>query len=202
MEVYSIRLKSARNTNIFIVSCELGEIVLHGDSIVKFGVAKGFVDNDKFKEAIVESDELRAFDIAGKYMASALKTEKQLKDYLKRKEFNKLTIDSVVCKLKDYCIIDDKNYLENYKKSNKNFSKNKIRQKMFLAGVNVETIDDALMDLDDFESCLYNAEKFLKNKQVDKKTIGKLMRRLLSQGYTYETIRKVLKSLNAESEEC
>ncbi len=201
MEIFSIKLKSVRNSNIFLVTSEIGEHLFHSDSIVKYGIVGGQNEDEKFDLALKESSELIAFETASKYMATSVKTEKQLKDYLYRKEFKKPTIDAVIDKLKNYHIIDDLAYAEIYMRSNPNFSKNKIKQKLFLAGVKSDIVDEVLSEYEDFDGCLLNAKKFLKNKPFDKSIYEKLVRRLMGQGYNYETIKKVLNELKFELEE-
>lgn len=201
MEIFSIRLKSIRNSNIFLATTEVGDFVLHGDLIVKYGIVGGANDDEKFEKALKESQHLIALEMANKYISCSIKTEKQLKDYLYKKEFKKQTIETVISKLKEYNIIDDKNFAKLYIQSNPNFSRNKIKQKLFSFGVKLEDFEELLMRVEDFEGCKKNANKFLKGKNIDKALYEKLVRRLLGQGYTYETIKNVLSELKMEIEE-
>ena len=201
MEIFSIKLKSSRNSNIFFITSELGDHLFHSDAIVKYGIVGGQNDDKKFNLALIESAELIAFETASKYMSSNIKTEKQLRDYLYKKEFKKSTIDVVIDKLAQYHIIDDKAYVEMYVRSNPNFSKNKLKQKLFFAGVKSNVIDEVLSEYEDSDGCMTNAKKFLKNKIFDKIIYEKLVRRLLGQGYNYDTIKKVLHALKFELEE-
>lgn len=198
MEVFSIRLKSVRNSNVFLVESEIGGNLFHADSIVKYGIVGGCNADEKFFQALKESGELIALEMINKYLASSIKTEKQIRDYLYKKEFEKDTIDAVVAKLKEYGVIDDLVYAQTYMNSNCNFSKNKIRQKLYLSGVSGEVVDKVLNNMEDYDSCMLNAKKFLKNKELDKLIAEKLVRRLLGQGYNYETIKKVLNELKCE----
>lgn len=201
MEVFSIKLKSVRNSKIFVVSSEVGDHLFHADTIVKYGIVGGSNEDEKFNLALKESEELIAMEMLNKYIASSLKTEKQIRDYLYKKEFRKETIDEVVNKLKEYDIIDDVVYANTYVKTNPNYSKNKLKQKLYIAGVKSDVIEKVLGDHEDDVGCLINAKKFLKNKQLDKSICEKLIRRLLGQGYNYETIKRVLKELKIELEE-
>ena len=138
--------------------------------------------------------------MAVKYASNKLKTEKQIRDYLYKKEFKKATILPVIEKLKEYGVIDDKIYMESYIKSNPNFSKNKLKQKLIMSGISKDLIDEKLNDLEDEDSCLTNAKKFLKNKIMDQKTREKLIRRLTYLGYSWDSINSVLKTLNFDEE--
>lgn len=201
MEILNLKLKSRNNPNVFIVHTDSGEYEFHSDVIVKAGIKIGNVDDEKFFECEKESSVIIAFNLATKYISSKLKTEQQIKDYLYKKNYHKQTVDAVVEKLKDYKIIDDANYAESYVKSNPNFSKNKLKQKLFASGVKSNVVDESLDMIDDFTSCKKNAEKYLRNKVIDKPTVEKLIRRLQGMGYTWDTIKSTLNFLKYETEE-
>ena len=126
MEIYSFKLKSKTNANVFIASTSEGEFVLHSDIIVKYKIEKGVINDNVFQEAVKESEVLIGLNTCLKYISSKLKTEKQIKEYLYKKEFHKSAVDQIVEKLKEYNVINDEIYAETYTKSNSNFSKNII----------------------------------------------------------------------------
>lgn len=200
MKILSLKLKSKKDANVFAASTDIGEYELFSEIIVKYSLGVGEIDDEKFKRAVEESAEKIAFNMAVKYTSSKLKTEKQIRDYLYKKEFKKATILPVIEKLKEYGVIDDKIYMESYIKSNPNFSKNKLKQKLIMSGISKDLIDEKLNDLEDEDSCLTNANKFLKNKIMDKKTREKVIRRLTYLGYSWDSINSVLKTLNFDEE--
>lgn len=200
MKILSLKLKSKKEVNVFVASTDIGEYDLFSEIIVKYSLGNGEIDDEKFKRAVKESMEKIAFNVAVKYASNKLKTEKQIRDYLYKKEFKKATILPVIEKLKEYGVIDDKIYMESYIKSNPNFSKNKLKQKLIMSGISKDLIDDKLNDLEDEDSCLTNANKFLKNKIMDQKTREKLIRRLTYLGYSWDSINSVLKTLNSDEE--
>jgi len=198
MKILNLRLKSKNNPNIFLCLTENGEFELHSDIIVKSGIKVSDLDDEKFFSAVQESSEIIAFNLATKYISSKLKTEQQIREYLYKKNYHKTTVESVIKKLKEYKIIDDKIYAESYAKSNPNFSKNKLKQKLFSVGLKSDIVDETLIDVDDVESAKKNALKFLRNKVLDKSTIEKLIRRLQGMGYNWETIKSTLNFLKCE----
>lgn len=200
MKILSLKLKSKKDANVFVASTDIGEYDLFSEIIVKYSLVNGEIDDEKFKRAVKESAEKIAFNVAVKYASNKLKTEKQIRDYLYKKEFKKATILPVIEKLKEYGVIDDKIYMESYIKSNPNFSKNKLKQKLIMSGISKDLIDEKLNDLEDEDSCLTNAKKFLKNKIMDQKTREKLIRRLTYLGYSWDSINSVLKTLNFDEE--
>lgn len=196
MKILNLKLKNAKDSNVFIANTDMGEYELFSDVIVKFRITKGEIDKENFFSCVEESAEKIAFNLAVKYISSKLKTEKQIKDYLYKHSFKKQTIDSVLEKLKEYGVINDKAFMESYVRSNPYFSKNKLKQKLTSAGVKKEELAVGLEDVDEFESCFYNAKKFLKNKVLDKQTREKLIRRLNYLGYNWDTINSTLNKLN------
>ncbi|MBR6778668.1 MAG: RecX family transcriptional regulator [Clostridia bacterium] len=201
MFIEEIKLKSKNNTNIFVVSTDKGVFDLHSDIIVKYGIVKGEFEQEKFFAAKQESDELVAINVAMKYLSNKVKTEKQIKDYLYKKEFTKPIVESVLTKLKEYKVVDDKTYAEMYLRSNPNFSKRKAEQKLSSLGIKKELSNSLINDIDDYQSCLNNAQKFMRNKVMDNKTKEKLVRRLMYLGYNWDVIKNVLNNFNIEIEE-
>ena len=190
MEIYSIALKSKRNPNIFVLHTDNGDFDFYSDILVRENISKGEVENEKFFACHNESLIIIAFNMATKYISSKLKTEQQIKDYLYKKEFHKETVDAVIEKLKNYNIINDANYAQSYAKANANFSKNKLKQKLFASGVKSDVVAESVAEVDDYSSCLHHAEKYLRNKIKDKETIEKLIRRLQGMGYNWDAIPK------------
>jgi len=200
MEIYSFKLKSKTNANIFVVDTSEGEFVLHSDIIVKHKIEKGVVNDNIFLVAVKESEVLIGLNLCLKYISSKLKTEKQIKDYLYKKEFKKPAVDEILEKLKEYNVVNDEVYAETYAKSNPNFSKNKIKQKLMSVGVKSDITEYATLEVDDFTSCLKHAQKYMRNKVADKPTTEKLIRRLQGMGYNWDAIKHALNELKCEME--
>ena len=201
MEIKSIKLKTKKNANVFSVLTDVGEFELHSEPIVRHGIKKGEVADEVFQLAMAESNTLIATEKATKYLASKLKTEQQTKDYLYKQGFHKNTVDEVISKLANYGLINDSFYAKSYIASNKNFSTNKLKQKLISFGVKQDIIQELLNDIDDYSSCQNHALKFLKNKELNKQTFEKLTRHLIGKGYQYETIKHVLSKFNLDFSE-
>lgn len=198
MEIKKLKLKSKNNANIFIAETDQGEFELHSDIIVKAGIKIGQIEEKDFYSALDESSKLIAFNLCVKYIGAKLKTEKQIKDYLYKKDYKTNTIKAVLEKLKEYGIINDSTYAEMYIRSNSNFSKNKLKQKLRSFGVKDDNMDSFVEEIDDTPTCFRQAEKFFKNKDITKENIEKLTRRLASQGYNWDTIKIVLQKFKSE----
>ena len=201
MEIYSFKLKSKTNTNVFVVDASEGEFVLHSDIIVKHKIEKGVVNDNIFYEAVNESEILIGLNLCLKHISTKLKTEKQIKDYLYKKEYHKQTVETILEKLKEYNVVNDEIYAETYAKSNPNFSKKKIKQKLMSVGVKSDITEQATIEVDDEISCLRHAQKYMRNKVADKQSIEKLIRRLQGMGYNWDTIKHALNELKCDTEE-
>lgn len=195
MIINSFNLKSKNNSNIFLVSTNSGDYILHSDVIVKYGLTLGEIDDNVFKRACEESEVLIATIVVNKYLNSRMKTEKQIKEYLIKKGFSKSSIEQVVKKLKEYKIIDDSEYAKSFIRSNANNSKLRLKKKLSQSGVDKNFIEQEMEYVDEFESCFNSAKKFFKSKDINKDNCEKLTRRLSYQGYSWETIKKVLNKL-------
>lgn len=198
MEIKSIKLKSKNNTNIFVAETDGGFFDLHSEVIVKLGIKTGVVADDVFKTAVLNSQILIATEKAMKYIASKLKTQQQVKDYIYKQGYHADVVNPVVAKLDEYKLLNDAQFVKSYIASNKNFSANKLKQKLLAFGVKSALVEEFLPEVNDFSSCKSHAQKFLKNKPQDAATYQKLVRHLLNKGYGFETIKAVLNQLKLQ----
>lgn len=168
---------------------------LTSETIVKNSFKIGqFVEQNQIENAQFENEKITAFERAIKYL-SAIKSEKQVKDYLYSKGYGKIIVDFVVNKLKEYNYINDeafaRMYVQNYQMKK---GKKLLQFELETKGISKDIIANLLQDFDDNLECMRSlSEKFLKNKPRDKKTAIKLSNHLFSKGYTYDKINKILK---------
>ncbi len=200
MNIFSIKL-AKRSANVFMAETDSGEYMLHSDILVKNNIRVGSVDDSIFFDSVEESAVLIGYNLALKYIGASIKTEKQIRDYLYRKEYHKDPIDQIIMKLKEYKIIDDKTYAEIFVRSNPNYSRRKLKQKINNNGIKSDLVDIATENVDDTDSAMRHAEKFLRNKEATKENIDKMIRRLSYLGYNWDSIRQVLNRLKYDTED-
>ena len=83
--------------------------------IMKYGLKKGVDVNDELiNEIILEELKTEAFNKAINYIGSALKSKKQLKDYLKKKDYPIEVMEFVIDKLCEYKYLDDYNFANSF----------------------------------------------------------------------------------------
>lgn len=145
----------------------------------------------------LESEKQTALDKALNHITVSMKTEKEVRDFLRKKGYLDDVIGYVVERMKKYNYLDDAAYAASYaaaavKKKGKKLIAMELRQK----GISEEDIESALSLLSgEEESAKALLEKYLRGKETDAKTLYKAFSYLLSKGYDHETARSALGSL-------
>lgn len=155
------------------------------------------IDEKDLKKIIFENEKSKAMSRVTKYIGSSLKTQKQIRDYLRKKEYSDDTIEFVMSKLVEYNYIDDKKYAQAYVLTyGKKYGKLKLISQLKAKGVSEEIIECVLEDnkVDSIESV---ASKYLKNKVMSYKVCQKLFRFLYSRGYEFDEINSYINKLKS-----
>lgn len=155
------------------------------------------IDEKDLKKIIFENEKSKAMSRVTKYIGSSLKTQKQIRDYLRKKEYSDDTIEFVMSKLVEYNYIDDKKYAQAYVLTyGKNYGKLKLISQLKIKGVSEEIIECVLEDnkVDSIESV---ASKYLKNKVMSYEVSQKLFRFLYSRGYEFDEINSYINKLKS-----
>jgi len=140
-----------------------------------------------------------AFNKAIKYIGSSLKSIKQLKDYLKKKEYPDEVVEFVIDKLCEYKYLDDYNFAKSFVLTYSNkYGRLKLMSQLRMKGVDENIIDDVFNE-NKVESNIENiARKYLKNKNITNETWLKLSRFLYSRGYEFEDINRIVEILKED----
>lgn len=161
----------------------------------------GQVTVERLKEAALDSERSVAFDKAANYISRGYKTVKQTRDYLLKRGYDSDVVEYVLTKLQDYRYLDDEAYARMYVEQNVS-TKGSRRLKQELIGRGIEANLAESQSREDPERALSNAarlaEKYMRGKPRDLKTLGKLQRYLLSRGYGYDDVNAVVRSYSVE----
>ena len=155
------------------------------------------IDEKDLKKIIFENEKSKAMSRVTKYIGSSLKTQKQIRDYLRKKEYSDDTIEFVMSKLVEYNYIDDQKYAQAYVLTyGKKYGKLKLKSQLKVKGVSEEIIECVLEDnkVDSIESV---ASKYLKNKVMSDEVSQKLFRFLYSRGYEFDEINSYINKLKS-----
>lgn len=168
------------------------------------------ISEQRIEEMLLESEKSTALSKVAKYVSTALKTKKQIKDYLAKKGYCQQTIYYCIDKLKEYGYINDVNfslrYIESvYTKQGKRLIESKLMQK----GVCKQDIEQAFIqfaeqtkendNIEDAFSVAKNiAQKYIKNKEITKENIAKTYRYLIGKGFSYEQASVAIEQFKEE----
>lgn len=161
---------------------------------IKYHLKNGVeIEQDKLDEIILQDEKDIALSKAVKYISSTLKTTKQIKDYLYKKEYATPTINYVIDKLVEYKYLDDEAYAKAFVLTYASkCGKLKLKSMLRAKGVSQEIVDNLLEDINIESSVEVVADKYMKNKILDEKTKTKFIRFLMSRGYDYDEVKAVV----------
>ena len=203
MEITKVEVQKNNEDRVNIYIDDSFYCGLYLDTCLKKGVS---IDKETLDEYIIESEKQTAFNKTVNYLKASLKTKKQVREYLHKKEYNKVTIDYCVAKLEEYGYISDRQYAMSYINTYRNkYGIMRLKGNLVAKGVDKTLVDECIaeaMEENPESSIDMVATKYLKNKTIDDKTIQKLIRFLSYRGYDFDSINKVVYSLKKGDYEC
>lgn len=178
-------------------------IAIYTELVYRFGLKKGIdIDEDKLKSLLKDEMYIKAKNKALNVLSKSDQSEKKIREKLSY-DFEESVIDKVISFLKDNNFINDDILAQKIVNTNINLNKcgiNKIKQNLYIKGINKNSIDEALGDVDyniEFENAMYLAKKrYNKIKNEDKRKIyQKISQHLAYKGFNYDIIKRVLNKI-------
>lgn len=171
-------------------------------TVMKLGLKIGQeVSQEKLREAVLDSEQSVAFEKAMSYLARGMKTAKQVREYLTKKGYHKEVVERVIAKLMDYRYIDDEAYARLYVAQNsKTKGDRRLKQELVNKGIALAQAE-RFSELDSeqtLENATQLAQKYMKNKPQDIKTLGKLQRYLIGRGYGFDIVNTVVRNFKID----
>jgi regulatory protein len=176
------------------------------ETFIKHNLKKGLEINKKQKNEIEKEESLsKAFDCSLKYLSYRSRSRQEIREYLKKKEFNNDIIDKTIVKLKKYNYLDDQRFLIDF--TNSLIAKNKgpkyIISKLLTKGFKKNKIEKTLKDCytnkKQRKVCRQTAKKYLKKKKLNLNNYQdkqKLFRFLAQRGIEYDIIKGIIENIN------
>ena len=164
------------------------------------------VNIEDLREIVKKDNYIKCKNSALRIVERSYKSERELKDKLLLKGYDKDSIEKTMEFLKEYNFLSDNNYTKMYvKDKSKVQGKNKIKFDLYRKGIDEEIIQEELSSIDeeDEREVAYNLvlKKYnvISKRESDKyKLSQKLYRYIVSKGYTYDiasyAIKKVLEN--------
>lgn len=174
------------------------------DTIINEGIVKGLELNSEIINKINCEERIKKCkNDAIKTVEKSYKTEKEVIDKLKSKEYTEKEINYAINFLKEYKFIDDMSYAKSYIKSKTNNSgKNKIRYALKRKGISDEIINETLNSInenEELESAMevgYKKYTSIIKRESDKYKIkNKLCAFLAGRGYDFQTAIKAVNKI-------
>jgi regulatory protein len=198
--------KNPQRVNIFLD----GEFAfgVHRAVLLRWGLRTGDVLPDDRKVQLMAEEEIhRARLDALRLLHARLRTEKELRDKLRDREYGTTVIDSVVTALRENGILDDTRFAEAFlhdRQLRNDSGPRLLRQEMRKRGVPLPVVDRLLSHsspAEQFERALRTARGYIKKtpriraEPVALKQQQSLGRYLLRRGFEWTTIASVLKKI-------
>ena len=171
------------------------------DTALANGLRAGMsVDTDFLSHLQLESEKMTALDKALRHISVSMKTEKEIRTFLKKKGYLEEVENYVIDKMKDYGYIDDETYAASYAAgASKRKGSRLIQLELKHKGVDGQIIESVLSSLtDETESAKKCLEKYMHGKPFDQATLRKAYRNLISKGFDYDTCKQAIESLKDE----
>ncbi len=187
--------------NIYIVMIDDEEYKLHDDVIVKYNLLLNKnIDSKLLKEILTYNDEIKSYYMSIKYINKRLRSEKEIREYLHKKDINESSIDKTIELLYKNNFLNEDIILKSYINDSLNLSIDgplKIRRKLIELGINESKIDDYLNNVQDntWETRITNyIDKKIKLNHTSSKNMlkMKILNDLINHGYSKEMILNIL----------
>jgi regulatory protein len=193
-----VQKRNPRRRSIFIdgkFAFGVDEEVLY-----KFGLRKGeSLTQEQIEKIAEEEGKKEAKDMALEFLSFRRRTEKQVKEKLKKKGFDEKTIKVTIDKLKEFDLINDLEFATAWVKDRLAFKprgKKLLKQELWKKGIKNDIIEQIIEELcqDEDKSALELLEKIKKRyKDLEPKAAKRRMFNfLLRRGFSYEVTRQVL----------
>ena len=160
------------------------------ETVYKFYLKTGKELSEEEITAIKEDGErTSALSRAMEYLSKAYKTRKQVKEYLLKKGYSDDAVYYTVSRLTETGYINDSEYARRYfETASKNQGKKLSAYKLMAKGVRKDVIDEAYEKaaVPSKENAAAVAEKYMRNKEINKENLAKTYRYLIGRGFSYD----------------
>ena len=168
--------------------------------VSRLGLEKGEgLTEQKIKNILIQKSENEAKEVALRFLSFRRRTEKEIKDKLKKKGFDERTIKSTIAKLKDYDLINDSEFATAWVKERlayKPRGKKLLRQELWKKGIKKDIIDQVTEELCQGEdkSASELLEKIKKRYKNLEPNVARrrMLSLLLRRGFSYEIAKNTL----------
>ncbi len=169
---------------------------LGAEAIVKNGLKVGQeITKDKLEEIVSESEERSAFERILTIISKQMQTKFELRQKLLKYGFSESVIQNSIKKAEEYGYVNDGLYAKMVVDAKKSKSKMEVKSFLFKKGVSNNIIQEETEKIDEEqekENTIKLAEKYMKNKEINQKTLAGLYGFLSRKGFSSASVRYAL----------
>ena len=144
------------------------KFLLSYDNYENFNIENDMIIDDELHKILLSTSKFEeAFEISLNFLSYKLRTEKEIVNKLKSKNFDNQIIEEVIERMKKLDLIDDFNYAKvfiNDKINLTNYSKKRIINDLYLKGIDKKIYENYLNEHLDFDFELEKAEQIVSTK--------------------------------------
>lgn len=185
-------------------------ILLHEDLILKYELLiYREIDNKKIEQLLEENKSYIAYDLALNYLKVKMRSKKEIKDHLSKKEINEELINNAIEKLEDQGYLSDLSYVRAFINDRINLSNDgpyKIKEQLIKLGINEDIILKELKIFDkDLEQSriekLINKQIKLNHNKGEYLLKKKILEYLVTLGYSKDIVISLVDKVSMEDED-
>lgn len=160
-------------------------------------------ERDEWYGILTESDYKIGLNYALDYISKGMKTQKEIKNKLFERKIRENAVEQILTRLRELDYVNDRKYaLEYVGVYSDTRGSIRLRNELYLRGVDRKYIDEALDTLTDEGPAALNAAlKFTKGRELDNKERERLIRHLLSRGFPYDAVKTALRQMGKETDD-
>ena len=183
-------------------------LVIYEDVILKYNLLyKKDIDTDLLLQINEDNYKASIYDSAIRYIGIRMRSIKEVKEYLNKKKYDNKDIESVVNKLIEQGLLNDKKFAISYVNDKIYLTKSgpdKIKNELIKLGINEKDIHNVFNNIDngalmDKLNKIIDKEIKLNIKLPINKMKNKIITRCINLGYKYEDIIEILNTCNLNS---
>ena len=203
MKILKYEKEKKNNYNIYL---DNGEVITLNENVITENelLLKKEIDNRLYSKLNIDNKIYELYESAIKYIGIRLRSIKEIKEYLIKKENDVEIINRVCNKLLESNYLDDERFTKAYIKDKLNFTTMgdyKIRKELERFGIDSTIIEDNISNIDN--SLLETKMKKIIEKDIrtNKKYSGvnlknKIYNHLLSRGYSQSKVINIINTYN------